>query len=85
MTVTTIFIGRRGQVTIPSIIRRKLGIKEGDRISLQVQGNDLVMRPVTQTLLDLRGCIPVQTGQNFDAIRQQVTADLAKKAAQNED
>ena len=80
MPVDTIYIGRRGQITIPRQIRRKLGLKEGDRIALLQQGDQVILRPLTQTLLDLRGSVTVSGPQDFTAIRQEVLSSQARKA-----
>jgi AbrB family looped-hinge helix DNA binding protein len=76
----TATVGRRGYITIPRNIRRQIGIKEGDRVTLVVQGDQIVLRPITQTLLDLRGSIPVTGPQDLDAIRKQVIAERAKRS-----
>jgi AbrB family looped-hinge helix DNA binding protein len=75
----TATVGRRGYITIPRNIRRQIGIKEGDRVTLVVQGDHIVLRPITQTLLDLRGSVPVTGPQDLDAIRKQVTSERAKR------
>jgi AbrB family looped-hinge helix DNA binding protein len=75
----TATIGRRGYITIPRNLRRQMGLKEGDRVTLVVQGDQIVLRPITQTLLDLRGSVPVTGPQDLDAIRQQVIAERAKR------
>jgi len=77
----TATVGRRGYITIPRNIRRQIGIKEGDRVTLVVQGDQIVLRPITQTLLDLRGSVPVTGPQDFDAIRKQV---IAARSVRNE-
>ena len=77
----TIKVGRRGQITLPSTIRRKIGLQEGDRIAVLTQGDQLILRPITRTLLDLRGSVPVTALQDFDAIRQQVIEAQVKKVA----
>lgn len=77
----TVKIGNRGQITIPRRIRRQFGLHEGDSLALIPQGDQLIMRPITQTLFDLRGSIPVEGAQDFAAIRQQVIATRARKAA----
>jgi len=74
----TATVGRRGYITIPRNIRRQIGIKEGDRVTMVVQGDHIVLHPITQTLLDLRGSVPVQGPQDLDAIRQQVITERAK-------
>ena len=75
----TATVRRRGHITIPSALRRKIGLKEGDRVALVLQGEQIILRPVTQTLLDLRGSVPVDEPQDFDAIRTQVIARRAHR------
>lgn len=77
-------VGRRGQITLPRLVRRQTGIKEGDRIALILQGDQVVIRPLTQTLLDLRGSVPVTGEQDFAAIRHQVLAERARRESQDE-
>ena len=82
--MVTIKVGRRGQITIPREVRRVLGLREGDRIALIPQGDRAILRPITETLLDLRGSVPVQAAQDFEAIRQQVVAERARKTGSHE-
>lgn len=76
----TIRIGRRGQITIPREIRRQLGIQEGDTIALIPEGDQAILRPVTKTLLDLRGSVEVSGPQDFAKIRQQVISSRSDRA-----
>jgi AbrB family looped-hinge helix DNA binding protein len=77
-------IGRRGQVTLPKTIRRSINLKDGDQIAFILQGERVILQPLTQTLLDLRGSVPVSKPQDFASIRQQVLADHAEKAPRDE-
>jgi AbrB family looped-hinge helix DNA binding protein len=48
----------KGQIVIPSTIRRRLGIKEGTRIEIDVdeQGQRIILTPVTREYVQaLRG------------------------------
>ena len=67
-------IGRRGQVTVPSRLRQQLDLQEGDSVAIVRRGEDLLLRPLKKTLLDLRGSVPVSSPQDFAAIRQTVIA-----------
>ena len=80
----TVKIGKRGQITIPRDIRRNLGLKEGDKIALISQGDRAILQPITKTLLDLKGSVPVKTTQDFEAIRQHVVSERARKQASHE-
>jgi len=70
-------VGRRGQISIPSQVRQEMGLQEGDRIAFIRRGDEVVLQPLKQTLLDLRGSVPVDGPQDFGAIRQQVFAQRA--------
>ena len=76
-------VGRRGQVTVPREVRRKVNLKEGDRIVFVVEGDDLIVRPLRQTLLDLRGTVSVEGEQDFTQIRRDVLASRAKRRAES--
>ena len=78
-------IGRRGQMTVPRTIRRSLNLQEGDRIAFIHRGDEVVLQPLTQTLLDLRGSVSVAEPQDFAAIREQIVQEHARKVAQGED
>jgi AbrB family looped-hinge helix DNA binding protein len=80
----TIKLGRRGQITLPSVIRRKIGLQEGDHIAVVTHGDQVILRPITHTLLDLRGSVPVTEPQDYDVIRRQVITKHADEVAQNE-
>ena len=80
----TIRMGRRGQITLPSEIRRQIGLQEGDRIAVVSLGDQVILRPITQTLLDIRGSVPVSSEQDFSDIRRQVLEEQALKVARDE-
>ncbi len=78
--MVTIKVGRRGQITIPSEIRDQIGLREGQTLAIFREGDQLIIRVITETLLDLRGSVQVEGPQDFEAIRQQVIANRAEKA-----
>jgi antitoxin PrlF len=77
-------VGRRGQMTVPREIRRLLNLQEGDRIAFIRRGDEVVLQPLTDSLLDLRGSVPVEEAQDFAAIRDRVIQDHVRKVAQGE-
>ena len=77
-------VGRRGQITLPQAIRRRLNLQEGDRVAFVSRGEEVVLLPLTRTLLDLRGSVPVSEPQDFDAIRRQVIEEHARKVVAGE-
>lgn len=45
----------RGQIVIPSRIRRRLGLKQGTRLSVAEVGGRIVLEPVDEMIKGLRG------------------------------
>jgi len=78
-------IGRRGQITIPSTLRRELHLEEGERLIVQVRDGDLVLRPAGRSILAMRGSVPVDGQQDFTAIRTEVTKARARSIAVDSD
>lgn len=77
-------IGRRGQITLPRLIRDWLRLHEGDRIAFVRRGDEIVLQPLTKTLLELRGSVPVAETQDFTKIRQQVRQYQAQRIARDD-
>ena len=49
-----------------------MGVQEGDRLAFVERGGEVVLRPVRESLRDLRGSVPVDGPQDFDAVRASV-------------
>ena len=77
-------VNPKGQITLPREIRRKLNIKAGDQMAVILDGEQIVFRPFTKTLLDMRGSIRVKGPQDFDKIRRDVLKNRAKRNAGDE-
>ncbi|MCI0610744.1 MAG: AbrB/MazE/SpoVT family DNA-binding domain-containing protein [Anaerolineae bacterium] len=77
-------VNPKGQITLPREIRRKLKIKAGDQMAVILDGEQIVFKPFTKTLLDMRGSIKVKGRQDFDKIRREVLKKRAKRTASNE-
>lgn len=72
-------IGRRGQIVLPKEVRQKIRVTEGDQIAFVIDGEQVVIKPITQSLLDMRGRIHVSGKQDFDSIRKQVFVKRAQQ------
>lgn len=71
-------ITSKGQVTIPKEIRDKFHLKAHDKLFFKPQGNRIFIKPVTGTILDLKGAFPVKTKINFDSLREKMKKETAK-------
>jgi antitoxin PrlF len=75
-------ITRKGQVTIPKDIRDHLRAREGDKAMFIVRGDDVVLKIVRGTILDLKGSVkPVKRPEDFDAVRRSVKRTIAARVA----
>jgi antitoxin PrlF len=77
-------VNPKGQITLPREIRRKLKIKAGDQMVVILDGDQIVFRPFTKNLLDMRGSIKVKGEQDFDKIRREVLKKRAEGNSGNE-
>jgi bifunctional DNA-binding transcriptional regulator/antitoxin component of YhaV-PrlF toxin-antitoxin module len=68
-------------MTLPRSVREWLGVREGDHVAFVRSGADIVMRPLTRTVLDLRGTVKVDGPQDFDAIREELRRRRAEERA----
>lgn len=51
-------VNKKGQIVIPSILRKKYGIKEGTRIVILDKEDSIVLKPITdQYLRKLQGSL----------------------------
>jgi AbrB family looped-hinge helix DNA binding protein len=74
---------RKGQVTIPKPLRDRLGLQLGDRISFQLRGEEIVLKPVHRTILDVEGSVqPKNRPEDFAAVRRQVAAARGRSRAE---
>jgi AbrB family looped-hinge helix DNA binding protein len=71
-------VGSRGQITIPSAVRRELHLQEGSRVIAHVRDGELILRPAGRSIFALRGSVPVSGAQDFDAIRAEVVSGRAQ-------
>ena len=58
-------IGRSGQLNIPKEVRELLGVKPGHHVAFVVDGERVVLMPLTKTLRDFRGSVQVEGPQDF--------------------
>ncbi|MDI6640467.1 MAG: AbrB/MazE/SpoVT family DNA-binding domain-containing protein [Methanocellales archaeon] len=38
------YVGKRGQVTLPKVIREEWGIEEGDTLTIEIQEDELIIK-----------------------------------------
>ena len=43
----TLVVSSRGQITLPAVLRKRLGLKTGDVLILEDRGSEIVLKPGT--------------------------------------
>lgn len=51
-TMLSVKVSAKHQIVVPSEVRRKLGIKPGDRLRVEVRRGNVVLRPVASSAAD---------------------------------
>jgi AbrB family looped-hinge helix DNA binding protein len=68
-------VTRRGQTTIPVAIRKQCGIKEGDKLLVQLTENGILFNPIPK-LVDMAGIdagygTPEEINKKIDKLREE--------------
>lgn len=59
--MTTTIVTTKGQIVIPSRIRRKLNIKKGTKLYIEDREQEIVLRPVTPAYFEkIAGVLPTK-------------------------
>jgi AbrB family looped-hinge helix DNA binding protein len=54
--IQKVTISEKGQIIIPSTLRKRYGLRKGDKLAVEEADGAIVLRPLTpHPLLDLRG------------------------------
>ncbi|MDE1863583.1 MAG: AbrB/MazE/SpoVT family DNA-binding domain-containing protein [Thaumarchaeota archaeon] len=69
-----VVVTRRGQTTIPTEVRKKLGIYEGSKLRVQIEGHKIILTKVP-SLFDLAGTSELSKEKAFKQLDQMRDAD----------
>lgn len=75
MTIST--ITSKGQTTIPKEIRERFHLKAHDRLLFKSEGDRIVIKPISGTILDLRGAFPVKRNIDFAKLREKMKKKIS--------
>ena len=74
-------ITNKGQITIPVVVRRALGITAGDRVEfVQIKPGHFELVPATLSITALKGLVPKP---NIPVGIEQINQAIAKQAAKS--
>jgi AbrB family looped-hinge helix DNA binding protein len=58
-------VGRRGQMVLPKAVREALGVAEGDQLWVEVEGNRVILRPVSSLVRESLGLLRGTWGEEI--------------------
>ena len=71
-------VNQRGQITVPAEFRRRLNIKPGNKVSIQLSGNTLIVRQIgNPSFLASHGSVPALKRPLSDNEMTGIAADEA--------
>ncbi len=77
--MATTVVTTKGQVVIPSKIRRKYNIKRGTKLYIEERGEEIVLKPITPEYFEkLAGILPTK-GKLSKALLQERSADKERE------
>jgi AbrB family looped-hinge helix DNA binding protein len=75
-------VTERGQVTIPSEVRRLLGIRAPQKIAFEIDGEEVRLVPAGPSLDDVFGAVqPLEKPEDFERITTDAWAEKARRTA----
>lgn len=64
ITMNTAYVTSKGQLVVPSRIRRRFGIKPGTRVNFVEEGDRIIFQPVTREYISsFRGMFKLKPGE----------------------
>jgi AbrB family looped-hinge helix DNA binding protein len=75
-------ITSKGQITLPSEVRRHLGVTTSDKIAFVIEDEGVRIKPVTRTVASLYGSVSPLPGCESLDFEHQIEEALAEEAAQ---
>jgi AbrB family looped-hinge helix DNA binding protein len=67
----------KGQVVIPSKLRRKLGIRKGTQVSLYERNGEIILKPITDEYIQSMAGMTGTKGKLLKALREEKAKERA--------
>lgn len=85
--MTKAIISPKGQVAIPKAVRERLNLKAGSEVSLEVEGEAIVLKPVVRNPADWRSMQGMARGGESltQALEAEHRAELAREDGRLQD
>ena len=77
--IQNLTISKRGQITLPAELRRKMGFESGSTVIAEVRGNELVLRPATVLEIEIYSDKDIQRWNDEDQLDEQTRQKIYEK------
>jgi len=78
--MTTTVVTTKGQIVIPSKIRRKLNIKRGTKLYIEEKGEELIIKPVTPAYFERIAGVLQTKGKLSKSLLEERAKDREREA-----
>ena len=78
----TLIVSERGQITLPSSIRKKYGIKGGSALILEERNNELRLKPAEVLEVDLYSDAQIERWDRADVLSTRERNNILKRLQQ---
>jgi len=83
MTMDAAYVTSKGQLVVPSRIRRRFGIKPGTRINFVEEGDRIIFQPVTREYIhSFRGMFKLKPGEK-SVVQEHLEERRAEREKEN--
>jgi AbrB family looped-hinge helix DNA binding protein len=74
-------VSPKGQITLPQEIRRRLGVKPRDRVTIRLDGDEIKVTPLKSIVDEIAGSVPaLDPARPWDEVIAIAREDLARNA-----
>ncbi len=75
----TVIVSSRGQITLPSAIRKRIGIKEGGAVIVEDRGNEVVLKPAAVFEVEMYSDKQIAEWEKADRMTRKEKETLLRK------
>ena len=79
----SLIVSPRGQITLPSNLRKKFGIQEGGVLTLEERNGEIVLRPATILELEMYTDKQIEEWNSQDKLSESSRSKILKKIGKN--
>ena len=80
---STLIVSNRGQITLPSSLRKKMGLKDGSVLTVEEQNGKLLLSPAVVMEVEIYSAEQIETWAVEDRLDPGTKEELSRKINKN--